>query len=87
LACDSHTLLSIPPSLPPSLSSPSQTRCRYDSSNKETETHYGPGIKDEMCLGILFYYPAQKLGSTSLACMDLDGKEGGREGGRVEGLR
>ncbi|GAB5033960.1 dopamine beta-hydroxylase [Nannochloropsis oceanica] len=48
------------------------TRCRYDSSEKRTETFYGPGITDEMCLGIMLYYPAQKLRSTSLACMDLD---------------
>ncbi len=28
----------------------------------------------------MLYYPAQKLRSTSLACMDLEGREGWREG-------
>ncbi|KAM3570985.1 hypothetical protein VYU27_006968 [Nannochloropsis oceanica] len=48
------------------------TRCTYDSS-RETETVvYGPTTADEMCLSLVFYYPAPPT-APSVLCFDYEG--------------
>ena len=37
------------------------TSCLYDTNGRNKTTLGGLGIKDEMCVGYLHYYPATKL--------------------------
>lgn len=45
------------------------TTCIYDTSTDTADVVWGPRKSQEMCLGTLYYYPAQ----VSSVCMNLQG--------------
>ena len=71
-----------PPPPPKTNKQTNQTRCTYDSSQNTHTVRYGPTIQDEMCLAMLYYYPAAP-DTFSLSCFDFEGRERerGKEGG------